>query len=385
MTQNEFHSLIDQITSKYDSVVKENMELKTKISELEQKLLLQSNQNKQNISTIITPEKQQTTSKKPSSHLWNSKSKIKPEWQQIPVEFSDSLLCVHSFDDDLIAFGGVDSEIVMFSLNSHKKLCNIIGHSGAINDITSNINTGLFASCSGDKTIQLWSRDSITSTANNDTIPTTSTFSEHTEPVYAIDFITTDGKIVSGGSDCMLKIWDVLSATNSIQTINCESAVTSLKKVPGSDGTFCASFENGKILLFDMRQNTSETSMPSINVKSRINSFSFLDKEPYNILMVSCDEKLRQIDVRKFDITHIQDAGRVVSRVKVRGDYVLMPSEIGRMRVLNMNANSLYIYDEIPFSYTISDGHLLNEDGSRGIFTSWDGTASIAKITQKLS
>ena len=185
------------------------------------------------------------------------KTRLQVEWIPIQYDFPDSVLCVHRYEDTL-AFGTADANVIIFNtnfdspinFNDDSKLYNssqIIapfaqyrGHSGAINCITSDPKTELFASCSGDGTVHVWSflinngmftsqqRHLSTDSDNSSSISTIKSnliLSHHSGPVISASWLT-NGYLLTGSTDSTVCLWDVAHSQNFTHVEKLPTVVT---------------------------------------------------------------------------------------------------------------------------------------------------------------
>lgn len=235
MTETKaFHANIEIICEQYDQLAAENAKLRNENALLKAKIsVLQKNQNNQQ---VLQHTPSDTSTKKASRR---QKLRLQIDWLPIQYDFSDSVLCVQRYDNK-VAFGTADSNVVIFNSIFDKNgtlqftpFAKYKGHSGAINCIVSDPNTGLFASCSGDRTIHIWSclfddnysaqpiGDSDNSILN---IKSDLILSHHTGPVLSASWLTNDN-LITGSSDSSVCLWDVAHSQNCIHVENLPSAV----------------------------------------------------------------------------------------------------------------------------------------------------------------
>ena len=105
-----------------------------------------------------------------------------------------------------------------------------------------------FASGSGDSTVKLWSLVTKTNTA---------TLSDHTSWVSSVAF-SPDGTLAAGLADGTIKLWDVATKTNTA-TLRGGSRVHSVAFSP--DGTLAAGLEDGSVKLWDVATKTNTNTL----------------------------------------------------------------------------------------------------------------------------
>ena len=383
MSQTEFHSLINKLVTQYDQLLKENNELKIQVSSLQAQL------SSLNSKTLATPEKNPTFIKKPSITFWQMKTKIPVEWKNIQIDFSDSILCSHLSNNETVAFGTSDSQIYLYSLLSMTSIGTVSGHRGAINCIVSDPLTHLFASCSGDSTICIWSGQPDEnlfpslrrSSFENDKIAVSTTLSHHKGPVLCGTWILGDSRLVTGSTDNTLCYWDVTHSSSCYKVEEIKNQVVCLDSgYENSIFNFVCGLSNGEINLFDQRSNQGIINS-LIHCKGICNNTKFIQDNYPHLISTGTDSKLKEWDLRSpNEPNHIIELDHIPTKIDIKNNYVVCPCETGRTRVINLKTGNLILFDQNPFSYTISSAIFLNNDCNNIICTSWDGTASIAKF-----
>lgn len=112
---------------------------------------------------------------------------------------ADELLTVaFSHDGKYLAGGGADNTVHLFNWETRQKLFAIQQHADWVTSIAFNSNGTRIASASRDRTARLYD----VATGNLET-----TYAGHNAFVYVVDFLA-DGRVVSGGRDRSLHLWD---------------------------------------------------------------------------------------------------------------------------------------------------------------------------------
>jgi uncharacterized delta-60 repeat protein len=105
-------------------------------------------------------------------------------------------------DGHVLASGGLDKTVKLWSLPTARQLRSFTGHSSSITSISFSPDGRVLASGSADDTIKLWDVNSGRELH---------TLDQHSGPVQSVAF-STDGRILASGSqDNTIKIWDVAS------------------------------------------------------------------------------------------------------------------------------------------------------------------------------
>jgi WD40 repeat protein len=118
----------------------------------------------------------------------------------------------------LLLSGGSDSSLVVWDVDRMHIVKRLTGHGSRIWDVSARERVAV--SGSGDGTIRIWDLTKY---------ELASIISGHNRDVYSVNLDATGSKIVSGGFDCQLRIWDVTNPQSPIQTIaEHKGAVTSV-------------------------------------------------------------------------------------------------------------------------------------------------------------
>ena len=382
---DSFKSNIDKIVMQYEQLQAENQELKNQIKILQSQLVTLQNSGNLNIKQNVSLPQQQGIPR--IQKKLKNKKKILADWSIMQYDFSDSILCVNLMEN-IITFGCSDSSVVLFNSTNLNKIGYYNGHKGCINAVVSDSKTGLFASCSGDGTTHLWSlrmNDSKfsgqrKSLVEAEEISTNLILSNDRKPVLCGAWI--DGaKLITGSSDKKLCIWDAGHSQNAIHVENLNSSVLCLSS-PKDDNyfNFAAGIYSGEIAFFDTRTEKSIFSLS--HSKGQIISCSFVQDNYPRFISAGTDKSLRDWDLRSItENKRSYDIDHVPTKIDVVGKNVAIPTETGRVRYVNLNRQTITPLSATPFSYTISCCSFLNNEGTKLLCGSWDGTAAIAQLS----
>lgn len=378
----EFRNTLESLATQYEAVIKENAELKSEVESLRsevqslKKKLLRANKK-------VAPSPDRALKKTPLQ-FWQTKTKVQVDWDPIPIEFPDSILCVNA-DSSTHCFGTADGEIYLFSAESNAQIAKVAGHSGAINSIVSEQSLGLYASCSGDGRINIWSPDTgrgfhmRRSSIDSDIINANASLDEHTGPIFAAAFISGDGHLVSGSQDNTICFWDVTHSSSCVHKENLKVPVISMSSLNDQQYVFAAGTQIGDIHFFDSRSKEPQLSL--FHAKGPIPSICYAPLPTPAFVSAGVDEKIKLWDLRSpSDPIKVFDVEHVPTKIHARADNVIVPLEVGRTRIINLTTCNMALVEQSPFSYSISEAVLLNDAGNSFVATSWDGTACIGKI-----
>lgn len=393
----DFKSLVDGIVAKYEELDKENRELKAENAALK-KQLAQFTQNQSSPMPSKGQIRKQPNSaqsipqtRKAQIPFWQSKTRIKMEWATIPIDFSDSLLCVHnSNESNIIALGSADSAITLYSTESKSQLATVQCHKGAINCIVSDKDTGLFASCSGDCNISVWSPQ-LTSpfqgmrkaSFDQDVIKANTILTHHAAPVTSATWVKSDGHLISGSYDNTICLWDVTHSASCIKIEDVKSPVLTIDSL-GNGDSIAAGLMNGEIRFLDTRSSAS-TVMTAVHGKCPVIQLKFVeDVQGIDLITGGGDSKICEWDSRNLSEPVVSiDIDRSPTKFCVSGKHAFIPCEIGHIRIVNLENNEIYIVETMPFSYSISSADYINTNDCTIVAASWDGTAAIGKYKFK--
>ena len=380
MSQSKYLDPLTKITQKYNEALKENQQLKLELESLK-KLLDQSTTN-----PIPNPTNQ------PSEKLTKKSSRIFPKpkiiinWDQLPIEFPDSILCVDVIDSDTLAFGCVDSSIILYSISNKQQKSTVLGHKGAVNSIVFDPTIDLFASCAGNGNIYIWSnqdamffksRRSSFSESSHSSITINTTLSHHSKPVMDARWLNQDGHIISGSKDKQICLWDVSHSSSCVHSEVVKSYAMSLDYNKNSNIPIICGLVDNEILLIDHRSQFIQNSI-SAHQKGKVTQTQFISDNLF--ASGGTDSVICVWDIRNYDEPVKQiSIDRVPTKFDISGNKFIIPCEIGRLRTLELEQELIEIIDGSPFIYTISETKFLNSDNSF-VAVSWDGTAAIGKF-----
>lgn len=299
-----FRANIEAIIEQYEQLAAENARLKNENALLKAKIsMLQKTQEKSQIPQSYNQN--DIISKQARRRL---KTRVQVNWVPIQYDFSDSVLCVHRYGDTL-AFGTADANVILFNTNFDSKpnkkssdsfinndgysglsynspqvvvpFAQYRGHSGAINCITADPTTELFASCSGDGTAHVWScllnnsiftpqqRHLSTDSDNSSSITNIKSnliLSHHTGPVISASWLT-NGHLITGSTDSTVCIWDVAHSQNFTHVEKVPAPVTCTDSpqcvIPISNSNKSSSISSN-ITLMNLKSSNSSSMSPII-------------------------------------------------------------------------------------------------------------------------
>lgn len=384
MTSTDFHVCIGTIASKYEALMKENADLRAEIALLKAQLNVSQNEARPRRRKSSSGERL-SDKKRQSSSFWQMKQKLKIDWNLIPVEFSDSLLCVNVGYDNNIAFGSIDAAIYVYSTTENRLITKVLGHQGAINCITAHPKAGIYASCSGDSMINIWSPQPLNNLMTRSdyqvisTIYANTTLSGHNGPVTSACWLDAEGHLISGSQDGVLLMWDVLQSKNSYRSESLKSPIRSVDVQYDTDMPIAVGTASGEITLIDSKSPDSKSTLTHGNGSIVQVKYTTTSNAKNFLISGNSDEKINVWDLRSPNIPfETVDINRVCTKFTVHGDNVVIPCEIGKMRILNLLSMQYSIIESTPFSYTVSEVNFVNDNTI--VAASWDGSAAMGRI-----
>ncbi|KAH0791411.1 WD40 repeat-like protein [Histomonas meleagridis] len=315
-----------------------------------------------------------------------AKMKIQVEWTTIQYDFSDSILCVHR-SKDLLAFGLTDSSVILFSQQLMSKVGVFQGHKGCINDIITDPKTGLFAACSGDGTVSIWDFGyndapfhSQRKGSFSENITSNITLSSQSGPVLCGAWLPDNSHLVTG-SGSNINFWDIghSQTPTRIEALN-SNVLCMDSSIDPSNVAFGAGLYTGEVAFYDTRVERSVFSVS--HSKGQIVSCKFVQGNIPRMVSAGTDKSLRDWDLRfTADSKRSYDIDHVPTKIDVAQQYVAVPTETSRTRFINLERQSIIPLASMPFSYTVSSCAFMNDDASKLMCGSWDGTAAYAQIS----
>jgi WD40 repeat protein/uncharacterized caspase-like protein/energy-coupling factor transporter ATP-binding protein EcfA2 len=141
----------------------------------------------------------------------------------------------YSPDGKLIAAGGWDKTIKLWSAQTGKLISTLKGHQDGVNSLTFSPDGKLLISGSEDKTIKIWNL--------TEQLKLIKTLTGHTDSIKAVT-VSPDGKLIaSAGYDNTIKLWTIQGEL--LQTIKAHNlAITSLTFTPDSQFLASGSWDN---------------------------------------------------------------------------------------------------------------------------------------------
>jgi WD40 repeat protein len=305
------------------------------------------------------------------------KPRLQVDWTSLQYDFSDSVLCI-TRAQNLVAFGSVDGKVVLLANDTFSVVSSYTGHRCAVNCIAHNQSTRLFASCSGDGTTHIWSPQEEDSARRPPACGGNPVLAHHNGPVNGAAWLQNGGVLVTGSGDATVCFWDVTHSQNCTHFESLSSPILCLDAAGAQQPlAFGAGLASGEIRFFDSRLNGSVLSVS--HSKGQIVSCPFVDDDYPHFVSAGTDKSVVEWDLRHTaDYRRSFDVDHVPTKIDVVAKHVAVPCETGRARLINLNSASIVPLGAMPFSYAVSSSAFLNDEASKLILASWDGSAAYA-------
>lgn len=137
--------------------------------------------------------------------------------------------------------GTEDGKLVVLSLADRKETKRIDAHPAAIFDIAVNQAGDKIATSAGDGSIKVWTWPALEPAGS---------MSRGSDAVWAVQFSADGTKLISGGADRRIRLWDIAKSKLVMSIAVTPDWVTSLASVPGST-LVVAGCMNGKLVVAD--------------------------------------------------------------------------------------------------------------------------------------
>ena len=228
---------------------------------------------------------------------------------------------------EMLLSGGSDSNVVLWDVKKCQQISQLKGHKGRIWSISATEQYA--ATASADSSICIWNIQNLSLSA---------TFDQHTDDVYAVDIDSNGSKVISGGFDRSIILWDV-SAGVPINTIRGahKGSVTSLC----FDSTGNMAITGGKdmqIQIWDLRNCIAVRTLSP--VLGEVSSVS-IDRSFTHVLAATKNNTNRIYDLRMLGSSIILKGHKNSFKHFVRARYGLE----GRIVVGGSDDGKIYSWD----------------------------------------
>ncbi|ESN91551.1 hypothetical protein HELRODRAFT_131009, partial [Helobdella robusta] len=171
---------------------------------------------------------------------------------------------------------------------------NLKGHFGCVNAIEFSKNGGQFIASGGDdRRVLLWD---VEKSLNNVSRPVAMREQHHSN-IFCLEFDNENKKIISGGNDQLVIAHDIESGRN-LDVFFHEDAVYCLAVDPNNSMVFGSACDDGRILIYDIRQPASEDPFVLATSPDPMHSLCFNPVDPRFIVTANSGEGTQLWDIR---------------------------------------------------------------------------------------
>lgn len=177
--------------------------------------------------------------------------------------------------------------------NLYKK--DLLGHFGCVNAIEFSNNGGQWLVSGGDdRRVLLWQMEQ----AIHSRVKPVQLKGEHHSNIFCLAFNSGNTKVFSGGNDEQVILHDVES-TETLDVFAHEDAVYGLSVSPVNDNVFASSSDDGRVLIWDIRESPHGEPFCLANYPSAFHSVMFNPVEPRLLATANSKEGVGLWDIRK--------------------------------------------------------------------------------------
>nr|XP_003224914.2 PREDICTED: DDB1- and CUL4-associated factor 5 [Anolis carolinensis] len=177
--------------------------------------------------------------------------------------------------------------------NLYKK--DLLGHFGCVNAIEFSNNGGQWLVSGGDdRRVLLWHMEE----AIHSRVKPIQLKGEHHSNIFCLAFNSGNTKVFSGGNDEQVLLHDVESG-ETLDVFAHEDAVYGLSVSPVNDNVFASSSDDGRVLIWDIRESSQGEPFCLANYPSAFHSVMFNPVEPRLLATANSKEGVGLWDIRK--------------------------------------------------------------------------------------
>ncbi|XP_061949862.1 uncharacterized protein LOC133673183 [Populus nigra] len=195
--------------------------------------------------------------------------------------------------------GSMDGDIRLWDIANRRTVCRFPGHQGAVRGLTASTDGSTLVSCGTDCTVRLWNVPVATIMESGNS----SACSSEPQAVYmgenaywAVDHQWSGDLFATAGAQ--VDIWN----HNRSQPVNSfkwgTDSVISVRFNPGEPNLLAASASDRSIMLYDLRVSSPAR---KLIMRTKTNSISWNPMEPMNFTAANEDCNCYSYDARKFD------------------------------------------------------------------------------------
>ncbi|PKU83402.1 DDB1- and CUL4-associated factor 13 [Dendrobium catenatum] len=213
----------------------------------------------------------------------------------------DAVSCMAKNPNHLkgIFSGSMDGDIRLWDLANRRTVCQFPGHQGAVRGLTVSTDGQTLVSCGTDCTVRLWNvpdyrNKSSSDSAGNAAVPIAVYVWKHA--FWGVDHQWGGNLFATVGAQVDIWDHDRSEPVNTFKWGN--DTVMAVRFNPGEPDLFATSSSDRSIILFDLRMSSPAR---KLIMKTRCNSLSWNPMEPMNFTAANEDTNCYSYDARKLD------------------------------------------------------------------------------------
>lgn len=213
----------------------------------------------------------------------------------------DSVSCVAKNPNHLkgIFSGSMDGDIRLWDIASRRTICQFPGHQGAVRGLTSSTDGRILVSCGTDCTVRVWNVPLLTIMDSDDLSDNSAKESAvyvWKNAFWGVDHQFDGNLFATAGAQ--VDIWD----HNRSQPVNSfewgKDTVISVRFNPGEPNILATSASDRSIVIYDLRMSSPTT---KLIMRTKTNSIAWNPMEPMNFTAANEDCNCYSYDARKLD------------------------------------------------------------------------------------
>ncbi|NWS75973.1 DCAF5 factor, partial [Crotophaga sulcirostris] len=178
--------------------------------------------------------------------------------------------------------------------NLYKK--DLLGHFGCVNAIEFSNNGGQWLVSGGDdRRVLLWHMEETI----HSRVKPVQLKGEHHSNIFCLAFNSGNTKVFSGGKEGRMTVLCVSSSTETLDVFAHEDAVYGLSVSPVNDNIFASSSDDGRVLIWDIRESSHGEPFCLAHYPSAFHSVMFNPVEPRLLATANSKEGVGLWDIRK--------------------------------------------------------------------------------------
>ncbi|XP_062105935.1 uncharacterized protein LOC133817436 [Humulus lupulus] len=211
----------------------------------------------------------------------------------------DAISCMTKNPNHLkgIFSGSMDGEIRLWDLASRKTVCKFPGHQGAVKGLAASTDGRLLVSCGTDCTVRLWNVPSSDVMESNDSTDKSAQALEEyvwKNAFWAVDHQWNGDRFATAGAG--VHIWNHNKSVPEKTFEWGTDTVISVRFNPGEPNVLATTATDRSIVLYDLRMSSEVT---KIIMRTRTNSIAWNPMEPINFTAANEDCNCYSYDARK--------------------------------------------------------------------------------------